>query len=98
MEDRTQTRKLLSPHLLGTIAEIELRFFADNGPGENDRDGAPLHSQRARRSHCDRRNEEAGALGTKRKTLETGALSEADYKAIRERWDDVAPKTWIGQT
>ena len=30
--------------------------------------------------------------------LETGALSEADYKAIRERWDDVAPKTWIGQT
>jgi len=30
--------------------------------------------------------------------LEAGALSETDYNAIRERWDDVAPKTWIGQT
>ena len=27
-----------------------------------------------------------------------GALSENEFNAIRERWDDVAPKTWIGQT
>ena len=27
-----------------------------------------------------------------------GALSEAEFNAIRERWDDVAPATWIGQT
>ena len=32
------------------------------------------------------------------KLLEGGALSEADFKAIRERWDDVAPRTWVGQT
>jgi aryl-alcohol dehydrogenase-like predicted oxidoreductase len=30
--------------------------------------------------------------------LEAGALSEAEFNAIRERWDDVAPKTWVGQT
>ena len=24
-------------------------------------------------------------------------LPEAQFQAIRERWDDVAPKTWIGQ-
>jgi aryl-alcohol dehydrogenase-like predicted oxidoreductase len=32
------------------------------------------------------------------KLLEAGALSEEKFAAIRERWDDVAPKTWIGQT
>lgn len=31
------------------------------------------------------------------KLLETGPLSDTDFNAIRERWDDVAPKTWIGQ-
>ena len=30
--------------------------------------------------------------------LESGMLSEAEFQAIRERWDDFAPKTWIGQT
>ena len=30
--------------------------------------------------------------------LEGGALSEAEFGAIRERWDDVAPRTWVGQT
>ena len=30
--------------------------------------------------------------------LEAGPLSEADYAQIREIWEDVAPKTWIGQT
>ena len=30
--------------------------------------------------------------------LEGGALSDAEFKAIRERWDDVAPRTWVGQT
>ncbi|HEY0369043.1 MAG TPA: aldo/keto reductase [Chthoniobacterales bacterium] len=30
--------------------------------------------------------------------LEAGALSEAEFKAIRERWDDIAPSTWVGQT
>ena len=32
------------------------------------------------------------------KLLEAGALRETEFKEIRERWDDVAPKTWIGQT
>ncbi len=32
------------------------------------------------------------------KLLEGGPLSEADFQAIRERWDDVAPRTWVGQT
>jgi aryl-alcohol dehydrogenase-like predicted oxidoreductase len=32
------------------------------------------------------------------KFLEAGALSETEFDAIRERWDDVAPMTWIGQT
>ena len=50
------------------LRKLSFDFFADNGPGESDRDCAPLHAQRARRSHGDRRNEEAGALGTKRKT------------------------------
>src|SRR4051812_40368892 len=30
--------------------------------------------------------------------LESGALSEAEFEAIRERWDDIAPSTWVGQT
>ena len=32
------------------------------------------------------------------KLLEAGALAESDFQAIRERWDDVAPRTWVGQT
>ena len=32
------------------------------------------------------------------KLLEGGALAEAEFAAIRERWDDVAPRTWVGQT
>ena len=31
------------------------------------------------------------------KMIGHGRLTEADFDAIRERWDDVAPKTWIGQ-
>ena len=30
--------------------------------------------------------------------LEGGGLSQAEFDAIRERWDDVAPRTWVGQT
>ncbi len=30
--------------------------------------------------------------------LEAGSLGEDEFREIRERWDDVAPKTWIGQT
>jgi hypothetical protein len=30
--------------------------------------------------------------------LEAGALSEAEFAAIRDRWDDIAPRTWVGQT
>ena len=32
------------------------------------------------------------------KLLEGGALSQGEFNAIRERWDDVAPRTWVGQT
>lgn len=32
------------------------------------------------------------------KLLEAGLLAEAEYCAIRERWDDFAPATWVGQT
>ena len=32
------------------------------------------------------------------KVLQAGLLSEPDYKAIRERWEEIAPATWIGQT
>ena len=32
------------------------------------------------------------------KLLEAGALSQAEFDTIRERWDDIAPATWIGQT
>jgi len=31
------------------------------------------------------------------KMVAPGPLTEAEFEAIRERWDDVAPKTWIGQ-
>jgi len=31
------------------------------------------------------------------KMIAHGRLIEVDFDAIRERWDDVAPKTWIGQ-
>lgn len=27
-----------------------------------------------------------------------GPLTDEEFEAIRERWDDVAPRTWIGQT
>jgi aryl-alcohol dehydrogenase-like predicted oxidoreductase len=30
--------------------------------------------------------------------LEAGMLGDAEFQAIRERWDDIAPATWIGQT
>jgi aryl-alcohol dehydrogenase-like predicted oxidoreductase len=30
--------------------------------------------------------------------VEAGLLSDAEYKAIRERWEEIAPATWIGQT
>ncbi len=30
--------------------------------------------------------------------LETGRLSEVEYHEIRNRWEEIAPKTWIGQT
>lgn len=30
--------------------------------------------------------------------LEAGRLSDADYNAIRQRWEEIAPTTWIGQT
>jgi aryl-alcohol dehydrogenase-like predicted oxidoreductase len=29
--------------------------------------------------------------------VEAGALSEAQFHAIRQRWDEVAPRIWIGQ-
>jgi aryl-alcohol dehydrogenase-like predicted oxidoreductase len=32
------------------------------------------------------------------KLLEGGALLQTEFDAIRERWDDVAPRTWVGQT
>ena len=32
------------------------------------------------------------------KLLEAGLLSEAEFKAIRERWEEIAPSIWIGQT
>jgi aryl-alcohol dehydrogenase-like predicted oxidoreductase len=30
--------------------------------------------------------------------LAAGSLGEKEYEEIRERWEEVAPKTWIGQT
>ena len=30
--------------------------------------------------------------------LAAGSLGEKEYQEIRERWEEVAPKTWIGQT
>jgi aryl-alcohol dehydrogenase-like predicted oxidoreductase len=30
--------------------------------------------------------------------LADGPLPENEFEAIRERWDDVAPRTWVGQT
>ena len=32
------------------------------------------------------------------KMLEAGPLNQEEFDAIRQRWDDVAPVTWIGQT
>jgi len=32
------------------------------------------------------------------KLVEEGLLSDADFAAIRERWEEIAPKSWIGQT
>ena len=31
------------------------------------------------------------------KLLEAGPLSEAEFAAIRHRWDEYAPRIWIGQ-
>jgi aryl-alcohol dehydrogenase-like predicted oxidoreductase len=30
--------------------------------------------------------------------IEAGLLTESEFEAIRERWDDIRPRTWIGQT
>jgi aryl-alcohol dehydrogenase-like predicted oxidoreductase len=32
------------------------------------------------------------------KVVEAGLLSDAEFTAIRERWEEIAPATWIGQT
>jgi aryl-alcohol dehydrogenase-like predicted oxidoreductase len=32
------------------------------------------------------------------KMVATGPLSESEFEAIRARWDDIRPRTWIGQT
>jgi aryl-alcohol dehydrogenase-like predicted oxidoreductase len=32
------------------------------------------------------------------KMIEAGLLSESEFEAIRQRWDDIRPGTWIGQT
>ena len=32
------------------------------------------------------------------KVIEAGLLSESEFNAIRERWEEIAPTTWIGQT
>jgi len=32
------------------------------------------------------------------KLLEAGPLKEAEFQAIRHRWEDVAPRIWVGQT
>jgi aryl-alcohol dehydrogenase-like predicted oxidoreductase len=32
------------------------------------------------------------------KMVEAGPLSASEFEAIRERWDDIRPRTWIGQT
>jgi aryl-alcohol dehydrogenase-like predicted oxidoreductase len=31
------------------------------------------------------------------KLLEAGPLSKEEYEAIRQRWEEVAPRIWIGQ-
>ena len=30
--------------------------------------------------------------------LEAGSISPGEFTAIRERWDEIAPRTWVGQT
>ncbi len=32
------------------------------------------------------------------KSLENAYLNEAEFEMIRARWDDIAPRTWVGQT
>ena len=32
------------------------------------------------------------------KIVEAGLLSDAEFTAIRDRWEEIAPATWIGQT
>jgi aryl-alcohol dehydrogenase-like predicted oxidoreductase len=32
------------------------------------------------------------------KLLAAGPLSEEEYQAIRHRWEEVAPRIWVGQT
>jgi aryl-alcohol dehydrogenase-like predicted oxidoreductase len=35
--------------------------------------------------------------GENARLLEAGALSEKEFAAIRERWEECAPRTWVGQ-
>jgi len=32
------------------------------------------------------------------KLVEKGKLSDAEFGAIRERWEEIAPAGWVGQT
>lgn len=32
------------------------------------------------------------------KMIEAGSLSQGEFNAVRERWDDIRARTWIGQT
>jgi len=37
-------------------------------------------------------------LSENMKLLEAGPLNEAEFQAIRHRWEEVAPRIWVGQT
>ncbi|MEO8440639.1 MAG: aldo/keto reductase [Spartobacteria bacterium] len=82
--DRLQTLRypFLESARLEKIVGVALRFT--------------LHVPGVRTAIVGTKNPERWAENAR--LLEAGLLGESKYREIRERWEDVAPKTWIGQT
>src|SRR4029077_2698980 len=77
---RVQTDVVLSPRILGTPAQVEIRFSRQLRFREGDRDCAAVHVERAGRAHGDRRHNEAGTVAGQRetaggRTVERGRVS-----------------------
>jgi len=97
VEDRAQADQFLSPRILRTVAKTNFDFLSN--------DSAEESIAIALRFVLSVAGVHTAVVGTtkperfpgKRAPARITSVTESEYSAIRERWDVIAPKTWIGQ-